>query len=172
MTERKLIHVPIALYLHRTHVWVNQHFCVTLTPLSQLLTDKAAPSHGSGSCAKERLGTVHQSFPTCLLPGLHFLCKLFLQVWSLITSVLFKGARGPCRLIQHQCRCHFSANKAFSNALCHLNLMPILQNKYSQCHFTDEKTKSWGLLTICATFHSPWQRQNLNVGSSDKMTLP
>lgn len=33
-----------ALYLHRAQIWVSQYFCVTLTPLSQLLSDKAAPS--------------------------------------------------------------------------------------------------------------------------------
>lgn len=33
-----------ALYLYRAQIWVSQHSWATLTPWSQLLTDKAAPS--------------------------------------------------------------------------------------------------------------------------------
>lgn len=42
--ERKLVRVPTALCLHGAQIWVSQHLCVTLTPWSQLLTDKVVPS--------------------------------------------------------------------------------------------------------------------------------
>lgn len=48
-----------------------------------------------------------------------------LQVWGILPSTAFKGARGPGRQMQSQQGSHFSAYKAVANVSRHLNLMPI-----------------------------------------------
>lgn len=170
--ESKLISVPTALYLHRAQVWMNQHSWVTLTPSSQLLPDKAAPS--VLLCSGETWPSSPKvSLHVCCQPFIPFAnysmrCIYKLQLWIIITGILFRGARGRWWLIQFQCVCHFSANEELSNILSHLNLMPIMQNKYSHSHFIGEKTEIGGQLTICPKSHSKWQGQNFNL---DPLTI-
>lgn len=154
--KKKLISVLPTLYLHRAQIWVSQHFCVTLPPSSQLLTDKAAPSvllcSGeisvllcSGEIRRWSRKVSPRLLPVFPSPANYSMWFIYnLQFWGVITCVLFRGAWGPRWLIQYQCICHFSANKALSISLSHLNLMPILQNKYCHSHFIGEKTESGG----------------------------
>lgn len=132
-----------AIYLHRAQIWVSQYLCVTLTPLSQLLSDKAAPSVllCSGEiwhCSPKVLLPLNEinnvcclSFPLQVIP-----CDLSVTCNSRALSQAFiQRSYRNILAIQYQYASHFSANKALPNIVSHLNLMPIRQNSYSHYNY-------------------------------------
>lgn len=65
----------------------------------------------------------------------------------------------------------FSASKALSSMLSHLNLMPIVQNKYSHSHFVSGKTEV-GAVNSLPKVSQQVAEAEFEFGSSDNMTLP
>ena len=141
--ERKLISVPTAHCLHGAQIWVSQHFSVTLTPWSQLLTDKAILS--LLLCSRETWPCLPKvSLKVCgqtLLIILWYICNL--QLWGIITSIWFRGTRGPCWLIQYQC-VHFF----FS--FCH-----VTQPRWGNGRNSDRHYFEW-LQNHCRWWLQPW----------------
>lgn len=115
--------------------------------------------------------SLHVCCPSFISPANYSVwCICNLRWWGIITSVLLRGARSPCQLIQYQCAHHsFSEQSTFQ---CIISFAPLGHSAKWELTLPLYRRKNWGWwqLTICPA--SQVEETEFEFGSSDNMTLP